>query len=426
MREFRFPAIGERYFAETLPCGLQVRVVPKPEFAKTYAFFASDYGSIDTDFTLDGKEMTTPDGVAHYLEHKMFDMPDGNAMQMFSRVGGSPNAFTGYTMTAYYVECTENPYENLDILLRFVSTPHFTEENVEKERGIIAQEIRMYEDSADSRLYENLFAALYDHHPVRVPIAGSVESIGKITAQTLRDCHRAFYDPSNMMLCVAGPVEPEQVLETALRVLPGKRGGVSARDYGAPESMTGHRSRIETQMEVSMPGFSLGFKCEPPERGERTLRQELLGDIASELLAGESSALYTRLYEEGLIDCDFSVGYEGLKGAAMLSVSGDSRDPDAVMDAILREAERIGREGPDRALFGRLCKSAFGRRVRELDSFENICYRMCQSCFEGAEYYDFPTLYRGITAEEAAEFIKNTVRPERAAISIVRPKNKEG
>jgi len=425
VNRIEFPPIGERYYAGKLKNGLPVRVVPKPEFARTYAFFAADYGSIDTKFTRGGRTVTTPDGVAHYLEHKLFDMPDGNAMQQFSRMGGSPNAFTGYSMTAYYVECTERPYENLELLLRLVSTPYFTDESVEKERGIIGQEIRMYEDSADSRLYENLFAVLYGRHPVRVPIAGSLESIAKITPELLYECHRAFYTPANMILCVAGPVEPEKVFDLAGRTLPEATGTVPARDYGAPEPMTGHSPRIETAMEVSMPGFSIGFKSEPPEEGAETLRRELLGDLAAEILVGESSPLYTRLYEEGLIDCDFSAGYEGLRGVSLLSMGGDSRDPDAVMEAVLREAGRIGREGVDPALFERLKKSAFGRRVRELDSFDNICYRMCQSCFEGAEYYDFPALYRTIGMDETAEYLRRTVRPERAAISVVRPAGKE-
>lgn len=354
----------------------------------------------------------------------MFDMPEGNAMQMFSRCGGSPNAFTGYAMTAYYVECTEHWQENLEILLKFVSTPYFTEESVEKERGIIAQEIRMYEDSADSRMYENLFSTLYAHHPVRVPIAGTVESIGEITAQTLYDCHRAFYDPSNMMLCVAGPVDPETVVRIAREILPKTAGGVSDRNYGKAEALEGHQSRIEARMTVSMPGFTIGFKCPPPAGGRETFRRELLGDLAAELLVGESTALYTRLYEEGLIDCDFSAGYESVKGISMITVGGDSRDPDRVMEAILEEAGRIAREGADPKLFAQLKKSAFGRRVRELDSFENICYRMCQSYFEGTEYFDFPALYQSITQEEAESLLRETIVPERAAISIIYPNEK--
>ncbi len=424
MREYRFPDLNESYFEEILPNGLRVRAVPKPDFAKTFSFFAADYGAIDTRFTLDGRAVQTPDGVAHYLEHKMFDMPRGNVMQEFSSMGGSPNAFTGYAMTAYHVESTEQWQDNLRLLLRFVSTPYFTNESVDKERGIIAQEIRMYEDSADSRLYENLFTALFDHHPIRVPIAGTVESIQAITAKTLSDCHRAFYNPAGMMLCVAGPVDPREVADIARAVLPETPGQAAGRDYGPPEALTGHRSRVETKMEVSMPGFTIGFKCIAPQPGPDTLRQELLGDLAAELLVGESTVLYTRLYEDGLIDSDFSAGYEGVKGIGLITASGDSRRPELVQEALFEEARRIAREGADGALFEQLKRSAFGRRVRGLDSFENICYRMCQCCFEGAEYYDFPALYRSIRRAEAEELIASAIVPERAAISIVYPKEK--
>ena len=425
MKKVVLDQLRETFYEERLPNGLLIRVIPRPDFAKTYSFFATDFGSIDTKFTMDGKVYETPAGVAHYLEHKLFDMPDGNVMQQFSALGGSPNAFTGYSMTAYHVESTENWRENLELLLRYVSTPYFTEESVEKERGIIAQEIRMYEDSSGSRMYENLFAALYQHHPIRVPIAGTVESIQDITAQTLYDCHKAFYDPSNMMLCVAGPVDPELVVESARNILPKTPGGVGGRDYGPAEPLTAEKmARVEQNMEVSMPGFTVAFRCDTPKTGADILRQELVGDLAAELLVGESTAFYTKLYEDGLIDCDFSAGYEGVKTLGMLSIGGDSNEPERVVDAVLKEAERLGREGADEALFQRLKRSAFGRRIRELDSFENICYRMCQSTFEGAFYYDFPDLYRSVTLDETVRMIRDTVVPQRAALSLIYPNAK--
>ena len=425
MKKVVLDQLRETFYEERLPNGLLIRVIPRPDFAKPYSFFATDFGSIDTKFTMDGKVYETPAGVAHYLEHKLFDMPDGNVMQQFSALGGSPNAFTGYSMTAYHVESTENWRENLELLLRYVSTPYFTEESVEKERGIIAQEIRMYEDSSGSRMYENLFAALYQHHPIRVPIAGTVESIQDITAQTLYDCHKAFYDPSNMMLCVAGPVDPALVVESARNILPKTPGGVGGRDYGPAEPLTAEKmARVEQNMEVSMPGFTVAFRCDTPKTGADILRQELVGDLAAELLVGESTAFYTKLYEDGLIDCDFSAGYEGVKTLGMLSIGGDSNEPERVVDAVLKEAERLGREGADEALFQRLKRSAFGRRIRELDSFENICYRMCQSTFEGAFYYDFPDLYRSITLDETVRMIRDTVVPQRAALSLIYPNAK--
>ena len=415
-----YPHLGERVYETRLDNGLLVRVIPKDGFAKTHAFLAVNYGSMDTRFSLDGKKYVTPEGVAHYLEHKMFDMPNGNAMYLFSEFGGSPNAFTSYDMTAYYVECTDHVKENLKILLEYVSTPYFTEESVEKEQGIIAQEIRMYEDSPDSRIFEELFAAMFRNHPIRNPIAGTVESIQEITDETLYQCYRAFYTPENMMLCVTGDVEPQMVFDLAEAVIP-KGHAVPARDYGHGEELSPVRKRTERQMEVSMPTFALGFKADPAKAGDDTMRQEIIGDLAAEILMGESSALYTKLYEDNLIDSGFSVGYEGLKGAAMISASGDSRDPEAVVAAILQEAETFAQKGMDEDLFLRLKRSALGHRMRNLDSFSSICYRMCAYYFEGTDCFGFPERFREIGMEQVAEFLNRTVTADRSAMSVIRP-----
>ncbi len=422
MNTKKYPHLGEICYEERLPNGLMLRVIPKSGFSRKYAFFATNYGSIHTAFMLDGQRCTSPDGVAHYLEHKTFDMPWGNAMQVFAQRGASPNAFTSYSMTAYYFDCTEAFEDNLRLLLEFVSTPYYTQESVEKERCIIEQEIRMYEDSAESRVFENLFACLYRHHPIRVPIAGTVESIQDITAQTLCDCHRAFYAPSNMMLCVVGDVEPEGILRAAMELLPGEPGGVGDRDYGPEETMTPDKARMETSMEISMPTFAVGFKCAGPKSAGSTMRQEFVGDLAAEVLMGESSELFQRLYETGLIDSDFSCGFESVPQAAMLTAAGDSRDPDAVCAAILAQAEKILAEGVDSALFDRLKKSALGRRLRDLDSFESICYRQCAYYFENCDYFTFPEVYQDISAEDVLAFLRETVREERMAISIIYPK----
>ena len=357
------------------------------------------------------------------LEHKLFDMPDCDVNQLFSRYGGSPNAFTSYDMTAYYVECTEHFRENLEILLNYVSTPYFTAETVEKERGIIAQEIRMYEDSADSKVYENLYAALYAHHPVRNSIAGTVESIGKITEQTLYQCYEAFYTPANMMLCVVGDVDPELVFRIAEQVVPGGRTSLPERDYGPEEPDTPAKTRIAEQMEISMPMFGLGFKAKPAAFGEDSMTQEIIGELAAEVLMGESSPLYTRLYEQNLIDSGFSCGHEGLRGASMLTAGGDSRDPEAVCAEILKEAQRIRREGVHPELFLRLKRSALGRRMRDLDGFESICYRTCAYEFEGVDYYRFPELFRAVTLEQVARFLDETVCESKSAISVIWPKD---
>ena len=425
MNERIFPGLGEKIYEDTLPNGLRIKVVPKRGFARSYAFFATDYGSMDTRFRLDGKDYVSPDGVAHYLEHKMFDMPDGNALQKMSQTGASPNAFTSYNITAYHFSCTSMFEENFRTLLQFVSQGYFTQESVEKERGIIAQEIKMYADNPASRVDENLFCAMYRNHPVRVPVAGTVESIQDITAQTLIDCHRAFYDPSNMVLCVVGDVDPRQIHDIALEILPKVPGGASERDYGEKEPAAPNQHTITQEMEVSMPMFSVGFKGAEVPKGPQRLRQEIIGDLAGEILCGESSRLYQEMYESGLIDPGFGVSYSLVRELSMLCLGGDSDNPQAVLDAVLQEAQRVVKEGVDEELFLRLKRSAVGRRIRGLDSFEGLCYRLALSDFDGYDYFTFPALYESITAEDVRQLIAREITPEQAVLSVILPKTRE-
>ena len=238
MEQVNFSRVGERMYHQVLENGLNVFVFPKPEFQKGYAFFATNYGGMDMRFFLDGEWHDTPAGVAHYLEHKMFDTKEGNALQELAANGASPNAFTSSAITGYYFESTEKFEENLRILLSFVSVPWFTPESVNKEQGIIGQEIQMIEDDPEWQVFTNLLSALYAHNPVRVSVAGSRESISHITADTLYACHKAFYNPSNMVLCVAGDVDPERVAALARESLPAQGRPAIPRDYGEDEPET--------------------------------------------------------------------------------------------------------------------------------------------------------------------------------------------
>lgn len=422
MRQLPYPALAERVFYEELPNGLPVYVVQKPGFSKKYAFFATNYGAVHTRFSVNGEQFETPDGVAHYLEHKMFDLEGEDVTQTYSKLGASPNAFTTYSMTAYYFKCTEFFDQCLELLLRFVSTPYFTEESVEKERGIIAQEILMYEDSPDARVGENLLSAMYASHPVRVGIAGTVESIEKITPQTLYDCHKTFYNPANMVLCVVGDVEPEKVEAAARRILPEEKASPVVPDYGRAEDMTCPQKEIYEEMDVAMPTFQLGFKCPVPPMGREGMKAQIVGDLAAEALMGESAPLFQRLYDRGLIDSSFGAGFETVPEAAQFICGGDSRDPEAVKAAVLAEADRVSREGIDEELFRRLKKSAIGRRVRDLDSFESLCYRICACHLDGARYLDFRALYDEVTKEQVERFLRDTVKESACAISVIAPR----
>lgn len=419
MKRIDYAELCDGFFEEVLPNGLRVRVLPRPGFARKFAFLAVDFGSNDRDFTLDGQKYHVPAGIAHYLEHKMFDLPEGGAMEQFAAHGGGNNAFTNYSMTAYYVECTEEFEENLKILLRMVTTPYFTPESVEKERGIIAQEIKMYEDSPDSAVFENLFAVMYPKHPISVPIAGSVESIADITPELLYACCRAFYTPQNMMLCVVGDVDAGEVARLAREYTPAPApGGVRDTSGCSSEFSCG---TMEKTMEVAMPMFAAGFASEPIAP-EASLRAEIVGDLAAEVLVGESSPLYQRLYEKNLIDSDFSCGFEQVRGVGLLELSGDSEEPDTVISAVVDEAERIVREGVDAAQLERLRRSMIGRRTRELDSFESTCYRMSAYFFEGAEYFDSVRTIQSVTAQDITDFLRTVCRRGRLSVSYIRPK----
>ena len=417
----QYPRLGETVFHEILENGLHIYVDRRRNFQKSYAFFATNYGGMDMRFHQDGRWKDTPAGVAHFLEHKMFDTKDGNALQDLAANGASPNAFTSSALTGYYFESTEKFFDNLKILLSFVSVPYFTEESVDKEQGIIGQEIRMVEDDPDNQVFYALMECLYDHHPIRVPIAGTQASIAKITAGTLYSCHKAFYNPANMVLTVAGDVDPEQVCAIAKEILPNESLPQIDRDYGGEEDSNAACGEKELTMEVSTPIFQLGFKCDPAQRGEAWLQRELTGELACEALLGSSSPLYAKLYSQGLINKNFGYGFELYPGCALMVAGGESRDPRAVRDAVLAEGERLAKEGIDPNLFQRLKKGVYGAKVRGLNSFEFTCISMAQSHFAGVDYFRFPELFDGITKETVEDGIRRWVTAQRCGLAVVRP-----
>lgn len=414
--------LDETCYKEVLENGLTVAVVKREGFTKRLAYFVTDYGAIHTDFTLEGKQYHAPAGVAHYLEHKLFDMPGGRDVSAeFAALGAMTNAFTSYDLTAYYFSCTENFHDCLKLLLEFVSTPYFTEESVEKERGIIDQEIGMNQDAPDSVIFENLMTAMFEKHPIRVPILGTSETIREITAETLHLCHRAFYTPGNMLLCVVGDVDPEEVKALALEVLGTEKREVGKKSPLPVEAMTTPEKNTERVMEVAMPMFNLAFKCEPLGLGDAAIRQEMIADLAAEALFGESSELYLELYEAGIIDSSFGGGFETIDGCAILMCSGDSDEPEAVRSAILEQAAKIAAGGIEEEAFLRMKRSALGRRIRQLDSFDGTCFRVCAYHFSGFDYFRFPEIYRGIEKEEIQAFIARIVTEERSCLSVIRP-----
>lgn len=417
-----FDAIGETLFSETLPNGLKINVVPKPGYCKTFAMFATDYGGADRRFKLAGQWLDTPAGVAHFLEHKMFDMPGGNALSLLSANGASPNAFTSSGITAYHFECTDKFYENLKVLLEFVSTPYFTAESVQKEQGIIGQEIRMVEDSPDYNIYNNLLRCLYEHNPVRDSVAGTVESIAEISDKTLYYCHEVFYNPSNMTLAVVGNADPEKVIAMARELLSPAAGEVPERDYGAAESAKPHQTEISAEMAVSAPQFLFGARVEPENSGKARLRQSLIGKIALRLILGRSSPAFNKLYADGLLSGSFDYEFDYTAGTAMLIAGGESRDIPAVMTEIKNHLSNIAQSGIDSAAFDNAKKSQFGDELRALGSFSGLSLALANGSFAGYCPLDGFEILAVISKSDVEKFISENLAPDRIALSVLNPK----
>ena len=425
MQSKNYPRLGETLYSGVLPNGLVLHVLPKPGFRSAYAVFAANYGGAHRRFALAGETLDTPAGVAHYLEHKMFDLPDGdNALNLLSANGADPNAFTASNITCYYFQCTEKFEENLRLLLHFVSTPYFTEETVQKERGIIAQEIRMGDDSPGTAVYYNLLRQLYASHPIRDRVIGTEESIAEITHETLYACHKVFYAPSNMCLCVEGDVDPERIEELVRAALPAEKAPVPEADFGPEEDLLPCEALHREAMTVSAPQFLIGAKLRA-ESGERGLRQRIVSQLALRLLVGVSSPFYTSLYADGTLNRDFDYEVDFSAGTGTVLLGGESEKPEAVLAALNAAVAKVCAEGFRPDAFERAKRASYGARLRGLEDFESVCVSLATSQFEGFCPLDAPALLGDITRAECEAFVREALRPERFALSIIEQK-KEG
>lgn len=421
MQKTEYKNIGETLYACTLPNGLRVRVLPKPGFNSFYAVFATNYGGAHRAFTLDGRHIDTPAGVAHFLEHKMFDLPGGdNALNILTANGADPNAFTSSGMTAYYFECTENFEQNLRMLLHFVSTPYFTPETVQKEQGIIAQEIRMGEDNPGVVLYYDLLRMLYKSHPIRDRVAGTVESIAEITDKTLYDCHRAFYSGANMVLCIAGDVDPERMSAIAFEELPSAHTTAPTADLPDDGELPFEQYK-RTEMPVSAPQFFIGAKLRPETDGEAALRQRLVAMLAMRLLCGYSSPFYARLYAEGLLNRDFDYEVDFTAGTATIIIGGESAEPERVRDELTAEVGRIVREGFAADAFERARRASLGARLRGLEDFDNVCLSIAEGVFDGYDALSSAAVLETVTKDECESFVREKLAAERLALAVIAP-----
>lgn len=420
VKEIHSELLRDSYYEIEHSSGLTILVMPKEGYSSAYALFGTKYGSIDTRFKRSDEAGFTevPEGIAHFLEHKLFESEDLDAFARYAKTGASANAYTSFERTCYLFSCAGNFKASLEILLDFVQSPYFTEQTVQKEQGIIGQEIRMYQDEPNWQVMFNCLRALYQVHPVRIDIAGTIDSISQITADLLYRCYHTFYNLNNMALAVAGNVTVDEVLEVADRIL--KKAPELAIERNFPdEPAEVVQPYIEEKLDVAAPLFMLGFK-ETYDTPERPLREQLQTNILLEMLAGNTSPLYRRLFDEGLINTQFGAEYFQGYGFASVLFSGESKDPQKVADAIQAEIERVRREGLDLAAFERARRKLYGRFVMAFNDIEELANEMIAAEFRGGGLFDEAVLLREITLDEITQRLQTTLQKQYSALSVVK------
>jgi predicted Zn-dependent peptidase len=416
----RYDRIGETLYQYRQPNGLTTIVIRKKGYYKKTALFATDYGSIDNVFTRgDGQEMSVPDGIAHFLEHKLFEQEDGSMLDKFSRLGSSPNAFTSFSQTVYYFSCTDLFEENFRMLLDYVQKPWITDENVEKEKGIIGQEILMYQDNPDWRVFFNLLDCLYVNHPIKLDIAGSLESISKITRDLLYDCYHTFYTPGNMVVVVAGDVEPDAVFTTVDNMIQSKGEGRVAKKY-PPEPASINQAYREDKMRVSMPLFNMGVKDNELLSGYPLLKKRTAIGIILAAIMGRSSELFNKLYYDGLINDSFRFDISLDKAYGFVNWGGQSADPAKTAELIRREIASAMERGLDRSVFDRIKKSHEGLFIRGLNSSDSLAREIMDSYFNDAEFLDLEKVFEELDLDYANALMRRIFSGD-TALSVISP-----
>lgn len=421
--------LGECCYKFKHKTGLDVYVIPK-QMTTSYAIFATKYGAIDNKFKLDTDNEFTqvPDGIAHFLEHKLFECEGGiDAFELFAKTGASANAFTTNTMTAYIFSCTENFYKSLEILLDFVTHPYFTEKTVQKEQGIIGQEIRMYDDHPGARLNKGLLNALYKKNKMRIDVAGTVESISEITAEILYKCYNTFYNLHNMALCICGDVDVKQVEKICDKILkPAEKINVirDYEDHDEPKEVNEKRSVC--YLDVSKPIFAIGIKDmnisqDPVERTKKAYAFEIL----DEMLFSQSTKFYNDLYEQNLIAQELSSGCEHTKHCSFNSISSESSDPEAVYEKFVEYINETKQAGLNRENFELSKRTVYASHIKSFDSVESIGDSFIFNLFDGADLLSTPDIINSITFEYVEDLLNEAFKEEYYAMSIVKPIEKK-
>lgn len=423
IKEIKSDELSEKYYEIDHSSGLKIYVMPKENYSSSYAVFGTRYGSIDTKFKRSDSEQWTivPEGIAHFLEHKLFESEELDAFARYAKTGASANAYTSFDKTCYLFQCSGNFEASLEILLDFVTHPYFTKETVEKEQGIIGQEITMYYDVAGWMSTFNLLRLLYKNHPVRIDIAGTVESISQITDKLLYDCYNTFYNLNNMCLAIVGDVDAGKVLELCDKMLKKAQPLSIERSFEAePREIVGDYT--EYNLAMSMPVFSFGYK-EKCESLIQDIKRIIEVNVLLEILAGDTSELYNSLFEKGLINTSFSKEYFIGYGYEAVMFDGESTNPQAVAKEIKDAVARLKKNGIDDEQFEAARRSLYGREIMEYNDIDAIANGFVNAYFNGYSVFDAFEIYKSITKEDVEACLANMMQEEYSALSVVKNKD---
>lgn len=417
--------LKEKLYVEKLENGLTVMILPRKTTQKKYAMWGVNFGSIDNHFINpdNNKEIKIPDGVAHFLEHKMFEQENGiNSLDTLSSLGVDANAYTTNDYTTYLFECTDNFYEALDELMDYVQHPYYTDENVEKEKGIIGQEINMYDDYPTWKVYMNAMECLYHNNPVKLDIAGTIESITPITKETLYDCYNTFYTPSNMLMVITGDFEPEKLIqEIKNRIVKNENKGEIKRIYPEePEEI--NKEKIEAVMDVNNPIFVIAIKDKTLENETEQVKKHIAIEILLNIIVGKSSKLYKELYETGMVMAPLDLDYEFSKQYAHIAISGQSNEPERVMKELKKEIEKLKKEGLEKQQFERIKKKIYGDYITEYNDISGVARMLMADYFKGINSFEYIENHKQVTKEYAEKILKEIFDENKMVISIVKGK----
>lgn len=416
--------VKEKVYIEKLENGLTVIIFPKKGMQKKYMIWGTNYGSNDNKFIVPGESKITevPNGVAHFLEHKLFEQPDGtNSLDTLTALGVNANAYTTNDHTAYLFECTDNFYPAMDELMDYVQHPYFTDENVEKEKGIIGQEIRMYDDYPEWKVYLNALNAMYHNNPIKIDITGTIETISHIDKEILYKCYKTFYHPSNMIMVIAGDFEPEKIIEDVKKRLikTEAKGEIRRINSDEPEEIV--QPYIEEKLEVSQPLYTIGIKedvnkLDSNEQVKRYIAMEILLD----LIFGKSSQLYKKLYEDGKIFGEPSLSYEVGRKYSHILITGQSNEPEFVYKEFKKTVEKMQKEGINVEDFERLKKKEYGEYIREYNDVSDIARMFLTDALKGICTFDYLEDINRVNVEYLNQLLKSVFKEKKMVLSIVK------